>query len=113
MRIGGIVAAVLREVGGEDADSDALLQLGHQQRGDHDVAYSDAAVRELKLTGDGFGQSLRHLNGRLLDLGGERQHVERIVVENREGCGSAAGAHEARHGVSQRPALVEGRVERV
>src|ERR1700737_4551134 len=62
MRIGWIVATILAQIRGENADTHWLQQLRHQQRRNNDVAGCDAPVGETEQDLRRFRNLLRNLD---------------------------------------------------
>ncbi len=114
VRIGGIVAAILNEVGRQHADAHRLQELRYQQHGNHDVAHGSLAG---KRTGTDpvspFVNFLRELHGCFLAARRESAHIQRVVVKQRISEGLPLLAEKAGLDVGERRPLFNRGIRRL
>src|SRR5580704_3081305 len=114
MGVKRVVAAVLNEAGGEEADAHRLRKQRNQLRCNQWSAQNvDLAVCEAILQGVGLGQLLSQLNRSLLAARREGANVVRYVEESGELQAQLRIAFELRRKVSEQDALFQGRYQRL
>src|SRR5271157_5686071 len=105
--IDGIVAAVLHQVDGGDADVDGLGELRDEELSDVEIADGDAAVSQAVKEGDGPAEALGELGGGFRARKVEGADVARAFVQAGKGDGEVVGAPKARPRIVKEGALIE------
>src|ERR1035441_4653408 len=106
--IDGIVAAVLHQVDGSDADANGLGELRDEKGSDFEIGDGDAAVCQAIEKGGGFGEPLGELGGAFLAGEIEGADIARVFEQAGEGDVEVVGALKVRPRIVEEDALIEG-----